>query len=240
MGPQGDLGANALTATGLSVARGGRLVFRGVDFTVAPGEALRVKGPNGAGKSTLIRTLAGLVPALSGTVSITRDGRVLERGEVGSALAYVSLQDGAKPTMTAEEKLRFWRAVHGHAADPALVASALDTFGLSRRTDLQTRYFSTGQRRRLALARLVAVPAPIWLLDEPTVGLDTDAVAALEALLATHHADGGVSVLATHTPIRIDGPSLGVDLAEHQPDAETALAALTGDDMVENAGENAA
>ncbi len=227
--------ADSLSATGLTVARGGRLVFKGVDFSIGAGDALIVKGPNGAGKSTLIRTVAGLVPVLSGTMTLSVAGKPVDRPDVGIHLAYVGLQDGTKPTMTAEETLLFWRSVHGHVPDAAIITSALDRFGLSRRSALQTRYFSTGQKRRLALARLIAVPAPVWLLDEPTVGLDTDAVAALEDCLAAHRERGGLTILATHTPIGLTGSPLTVDLADHQPDAETALAALTGEDLAEDA-----
>ncbi|HLI12190.1 MAG TPA: heme ABC exporter ATP-binding protein CcmA [Alphaproteobacteria bacterium] len=188
--------------SGLSCVRGERMVFAGVSFAVAAGEALLMTGPNGSGKSSLLRLAAGLLrPA---------EGRILWAGRPISddpeahraRLCYVGHQDPVKPVLSVRENLAFWSRLRGRHAR---VDEALERFGLAALAVIPGRFLSAGQRRRLNLARLLVAPAQLWLLDEPTVGLDAEALKALEAALATQRAQGGVVMLATHTPLDIPG-----------------------------------
>lgn len=189
-----------LVADNLACRRGGRMVFTGVSFTVAAGEALLVTGRNGAGKSTLLRLLAGLLPPAAGRLGC--EGGDPERS-VGEQAHYVGHLDALKPGLSVRDNLAFW-ATWGDGGetgvDPALAALALHSLA-----DLPAAYLSAGQRRRLALARLAAVRRPIWLLDEPTAALDATAQAALAHLMRDHLAGGGLIVAATHGPIGLDG-----------------------------------
>ncbi len=179
-----------LVADAVSVFRGERLVLDRVGLAVPAGGALLLLGANGAGKSTLLRALAGL-KRLDG-------GRVLFDGQEDRAgrLAYLGHQDGIKPGLTAAENLGFAARVSGGD-----VGAALDALGLAALAGLPARMLSAGQKRRLALARLVVSAAPLWLLDEPTLGVDAGSVAVFGSLLAAHRAAGGVVVAATHLPL---------------------------------------
>jgi len=190
------MSATLLKAGCLACVRGGRLVFAGLSFQLYAGEALVLTGPNGSGKSSLLRLVAGLVPAFAGTLDWT--------GAPGS-IVYLGHQDAVKPALTPRETLRFWDAAAGAAPDAAAIDAALAAVGLDGLDDLPCRYLSAGQRRRLALARLELGRARLWLLDEPTLGLDIASVARLEARVARHRAGGGIVMLATHVPLALDG-----------------------------------
>ncbi len=182
-----------LQAENVAAFRGERLVLRDISFIVPAGGALLLTGPNGAGKSTLLRVLAGLLRPAA--------GRVLWRGEdtrggAGARVAYVGHQDAVKPGLTVAENLRFAARVGGGAVEQGLAA-----LGIANLADLPARMLSAGQRRRLALARLAVSSAPLWLVDEPTLGLDADAVERVRTLLAAHREAGGVVVAATHLPL---------------------------------------
>jgi len=179
-----------LEARDVSAFRGERPVLRGVSLTVPPGGALLLLGANGSGKSTLLRVLAGLKRPDAGTV--------LWMGEAADPwpVAYLGHQDAVKLGLTAAENLGF--AARTGQGTPRDALAALDLLPLA---DLPARLLSAGQKRRLALARLVLSPAPVWLLDEPTLGLDMAAVERLGGLLAAHLAGGGVVVTATHLPL---------------------------------------
>lgn len=187
----------------LTCVRGGRTVFAGLDFAVGPGEALVLVGPNGSGKSSLLRLMTGLLGPVRG--AITWDGEPIAGDPEAhhARLHYVGHQDALKAALTVAENLRFWGRLAGGAADDAAVHGALAAFGLDHLADIPFRMLSAGQRRRLALARTLAAPAPLWLLDEPTVALDVHAVGALEEVLNRHLAGGGMAVIATHTAIRV-------------------------------------
>ena len=190
------MSATLLRADCLACLRGGRLVFADLSFRLDAGEALVLTGPNGSGKSSLLRLVAGLVPAFAGVLDWT--------GAPGS-IAYLGHQDAVKAALTPRETLRFWGAVAGAAPDAAAIDAALSAVGLEGFDDLSCRYLSAGQRRRLALARFELGQAQLWLLDEPTLGLDIAAVARLEARVAQHRAGGGIVMLATHVPLALDG-----------------------------------
>ncbi len=195
----GDDGAAVLEARDLACLRGDRAVFAGLSFTVAAGEALLLTGANGAGKSTLLRILAGLLPPAEGAV-IWRGADIAEDpGAHARRLRYVSHQDALKPALTVAENLAFFAALQGGA-----VGQALEALALTPLAELPGRVLSSGQKRRLALARLALAPAPLWLLDEPTTGVDAASVERLRPLLAAHRAGGGIVVAATHIPLPLD------------------------------------
>jgi heme exporter protein A len=188
--------AGVLAADDLAARRGGRVVFAGLSLRVAPGEALLLLGPNGTGKSTLLRVLAGLLRPAAGRVTWNGAELAEDAAAHGARSRYLGHQDAIKPALTPREDLAFWARMRGGDPDAALAA-----LGLSALAGLPCRTLSAGQRRRLALARLTLGDAPIWLLDEPTLGLDLASVARLGGLLAAHRARGGIVLAATHLPL---------------------------------------
>jgi heme exporter protein A len=187
-----------LEAEGLACIRSERLVLSGVGFTVAAGGALLLTGPNGAGKSTLLRVLAGLGRADAGRLLWQGQDALADRVAHAARVAYLGHQDAIKPGLTAAENLHFWGARNA-------VAAALAAMDLARLAELPARMLSAGQKRRLALARLILSSAPVWLLDEPSLGLDQQAVARLGGVFAAHREKGGVVVAATHLPLPLPG-----------------------------------
>jgi len=191
-------GDGVLEAEGLASIRGERLVFAGLGFSVAPGGALLLVGPNGSGKSTLLRLVAGLVRAEAGRLRWQGADALADLAEHAGRVAYLGHQDAVKPGMTVAENLSVW-------GFRDRVAPALERVALTSLADLPAKMLSAGQRRRLALARLALRPAPIWLLDEPTLGLDVASVARFGDMLAAHRAEGGVVMAATHLPLPLPG-----------------------------------
>jgi len=192
-------GPTRLLASGLACTRGGRGVFSALSFAVTAGEALLVSGPNGAGKSSLLRAVAGLVRLTAGELSFEGgDGEAT----IGEQAHYLGHQDALKPSLTVAENLDFWaRYLDGGAPTTA----ALDAVGLGGIAHLPAAYLSAGQRRRLSIARLVAIERPLWLLDEPTSALDAAAQGVLAGLMRDHLGAGGMILAATHGPIGLDG-----------------------------------
>lgn len=180
-----------LNADGLAVLRQERLVFRDLSFAASPGGAVLLLGPNGSGKSTLLRLLAGLKRPDAGRLLWQGEDALADLAAHGTRVAYLGHQDAVKAGLSVAENLRF--AARGRPVAPALAALGLQTLA-----DLPGRMLSAGQRRRLALARLVLSAAPLWLLDEPTLGLDTASLDRLGTVLAAHRADGGIVIAATH------------------------------------------
>src|SRR5712675_1011491 len=204
-----------LSGRGVRCVRGGREVFSGLDFEASSGEAVAVTGPNGAGKTSLLRLIAGLLTMADGSID-------LEGGEAELTLPeqahYLGHRDALKPALSVLENLCFWRDFLGGAAFDAakslaaesLATESLAAVGLDHAARLPAAYLSAGQRRRLSIARLLAVRRPIWLLDEPTSALDTAGQALFATLMGDHLARGGLIVTATHAPLGIQARELRI------------------------------
>jgi len=212
--------AGDFTGQGLACRRGERLIFRGLDFALAPGGALVLIGPNGSGKSSLLRLMAALTPPEAGFLAWNGSDVREDPSAHRSRLHFIGHSDALKPVLSAGESLAFWARMRGTSAPIAL---ALARFGLADAASLPCRYLSAGQKRRLALARLVAAPAELWLLDEPLTSLDSDAAAQLLAAIAEHRAQGGRVVLSTHAPIELAAASR-LSLADFRPTPAELLA----------------
>lgn len=188
-----------LTAQDLAVRRSGRRIFSDLSFTLRQGEALMVTGRNGAGKSTLLAVLAGRLKPEAGTVAVSEVGEAT----LSECLHVVGHRDGLKSPLTAEENLAFARDLLG--APTASPRAALEELGLGHALRLPVTYLSAGQRRRVALARLLVCRRPLWLLDEPTAALDTASQAVLAGMMARHRAGGGLVIAATHQALGLEG-----------------------------------
>ncbi len=185
--------AAVLRATRLAVLRGDRLVLAGIDLSLAAGGALLLTGRNGAGKSTLLRALAGLCPLAAGTMAWDGVELSCDPSRHAGRVAYLGHQDALKPSLTVNENLRLAARIGGGDMRAALAA-----YGLEGLAGLPVRLLSAGQRRRAALARVLLTRAPLWLLDEPSLGLDAASLDRLGAVLAAHRAGGGMVVATTH------------------------------------------
>ncbi len=176
-----------LTASNLAIFRGERLVFRDISFSLGSGACLVLRGANGAGKSSLLRGLAGLTPLAAGSLTWSGENALEDRPTHARRIAWLGHLDAVKPAMTVFE----------HVPKP----EALLAVGLQAYTALPARLLSAGQKRRLAIARVVATKAPLWLLDEPTTGLDAASVRQFVEICAAHCARGGLIIASTHTPL---------------------------------------
>lgn len=193
-----------LAASGLAIARGGRMLAEGLDFTIANGGALALTGPNGAGKSTLLRVLAGLSPKAGGTLAYNdRPVAGDDADALKQRLAYFGHRTALKPMLSVSDNLRFWATLRNRPA--TAVADALDALGIAALASLPVRLLSEGQARRVALARVMASGACLWLLDEPNTALDEDARQRVARLINDHLAAGGAVIAATHSPLNIFG-----------------------------------
>jgi len=190
-----------LIAENLGGERGGETVFSGIGFAIETGQALVVTGPNGSGKSTLLRVIAGLLPTAEGDVRIEGGGETFPT--IASAVHYLGHLNAMKTALSVTENLRFWRDFNGEGQ--LGVEEALETVGLGGIGHLPFGYLSTGQRRRAAIAKLLVSHRPVWLLDEPTAGLDKASEERFAGLMERHCADGGIVVAATHLPLGLDG-----------------------------------
>lgn len=190
----------ALRLSGIACARGGRLLFKGVDLTLEAGGSALLRGPNGIGKSSLMRICAGLLRPVAGTIE--RRGRI--------ALADERLALDVEETL--RMALNFWARLDG--ADAAALDRALDAMALRPLADIPVRMLSTGQRKRASLARVIAGGAAVWLLDEPGNGLDDASLTLLGAAVTAHLAEGGIVIAASHQPLPLSAPMI-IKLADH-------------------------
>jgi len=186
----------SLAAHDVSCQRGGRLLFEGLSFSLSPGEALLVTGPNGAGKTSLLRMIAGLLPLHGGR---------FEAGDRATPLPelchYVGHLNGIKGSLSLAENVAFWADFLGGGTGD--LETVFQDFGLGSIETLPAGLLSAGQKRKLSLMRLFAAPRPIWLLDEPSVSLDRASVTVLGKAVAKHLAEGGIAVVASHTPLKV-------------------------------------
>jgi heme exporter protein A len=196
---------SSLTAENLVCVRGDRRLFEGLSFRVVAGQALAVEGANGAGKTTLLRMIAGFLAPAAGRILVKTDSHERDDAEErGRLVGWLGHHDGLKPQLTVLEQLSFFTHLYGRKADQAV----LETVGLSRQADLPCRYLSAGQKRRLALARLLSSQRPLWLLDEPFAALDAAGQTLVGRLMARHCGEGGMIIAATHDPLGLGNESL--------------------------------
>ena len=198
---------SSLTVEKLACSRGERHLFSGLSFHVSAGQALAVEGANGAGKTSLLRLIAGFLAPASGRILVrTGEAESEDAEERGRLVGWLGHLDGLKPQMTVKEQLGFYAGLH--ARRDADLPSVLAQVGLARQAELPCRYLSAGQRRRLALARLLVSRRPLWLLDEPFAALDTAGQVLVAGLMARHCGEGGIIIAATHDPLGLGNESL--------------------------------
>ena len=187
-----------LVAHDLAVERGGRLIFKDLNFSLGSGELLELRGPNGSGKSSLLRLIAGLNFPAKGKIEL--QGHAAQTS-APAHMHYIAHTDAIKSHLTVKQNLQFWSGFLGAASASDGVLKALSVFNLSTMADDQARLLSSGQRRRLSLSRLAVVKRPVWLLDEPDVGLDEPSLLRLQHLIVNHLENKGLVIAATHTDL---------------------------------------
>jgi heme exporter protein A len=197
---------SSLTAENLALARGDRTLFEGLSFRVGAGQALAVEGANGAGKSSLLRLIAGFLTPRSGRLILTtQSGEITDPEERGSRIGWLGHHDGLKPQLTAREQLDFFARLYRSVSEPAAV---LEDVGLKRQALLPCRFLSAGQKRRLALARLLVSGRSLWLLDEPFAALDVAGQDLVARLMVLHCGAGGIVIAASHDPLGLNNQVL--------------------------------
>jgi heme exporter protein A len=197
-----------IEAKDLACERGGRAVFRDLQFSLSRGAALSLEGANGAGKTSALRIVAGLLSPSAGEIVFRgSDKKITDGEERGRLVAWLGHLDGIKNQLTVSENAQFFAALYSSSGD---VGQTLERVGLARALSLPAQYLSAGQRRRLALARLVLSNRPLWLLDEPLAALDTSGKALIAELMNEHCGAGGMVLAATHDPLGIDAKRLSI------------------------------
>jgi len=200
-------GQAVLRASALAVQRGDRVLIRGLDLALMPGTVTWLRGSNGRGKTSLLRVLAGLSSATQGSVEVLGRSARDAGPSLRSQFVFVAHQNGLKDDLTALESLQFLARLHGLPADAASLTQALQGMGIGQRRHALVRTLSQGQRRRVALARLLlAKTVPLWLLDEPFDALDTQGVDALNTVIGDHAAAGGCVLLTSHQALSLRSP----------------------------------
>ena len=202
-----------LSAHDLKCIRGDRLIFQNLTFDLSKGGALTLIGPNGSGKSSLLRILAGFLKPKSGHVQYNKENIFDILDIYRSEIHYVGHLDAIKPTLTVSEHLNFWATLKGAKKPKRDILEILDLRTLS---EIPGKFLSAGQKRRLSLTRLLTTPAQLWILDEPSVSLDAKSIKSLEKMLATHRADGGIVVIATHTEVSLPN-SQNISMSNFNP-----------------------
>ena len=200
-------GEGALEARELHVWRGARHVLRGVSFRAVGGESLHVRGPNGAGKTTLLRTLAGFLWPESGEIHWNGQPVEDDRDGYAAELAYLGHDNGLKADLTPEENLKYACGIR-HPTDRAAIAAVLGRLGVTAQAAQPVRSLSAGQRRRVAMARVLLARARLWLLDEPFTNLDVGGVRELSLVTAEHIRGGGIAILTAHAELELPGVAL--------------------------------
>lgn len=198
-----------LEAENLAGERGGETIFAGLSFALGDGEALVVTGPNGSGKSTLLRIICGLLAPQAGRVELTDGGVAVP---VRAACHYLGHQNAMKPALSVRENLSFWQNFNGAAQME--IDEALEAVDLPGVEHLPFGYLSTGQKRRASIARLLVSHRPLWIVDEPTAGLDKASETRFAEIMRTHMREGGMIVAATHIPLGLESVS-SLDMATY-------------------------
>ncbi|WP_114089340.1 heme ABC exporter ATP-binding protein CcmA [Thalassospira profundimaris] len=235
------------TGSDLTCRRGERLVFTDLAFDARPGDALMLRGRNGAGKSSLLRLMAGLSEPLAGTICWENENIREDMPAHRARMQYLGHQDAVKPVLTVRDNLRLWASLRDVDNVDAAIDQALDALGILHLANSSGRFLSSGQKRRTALARILLGESELWLLDEPTVGLDRESCADLARLVDDFRAKGGIVVYSTHVDLEIAAPrilnldefaipmfdwlrdEIGEDADAQHPDASTTPASTTRD-----------
>jgi len=207
-----DFAAAALSVQKVHVWRGDRHVLKGVSFELGSGELLHVTGPNGSGKTTLLRVLTGLLRPEQGRIAWHGEEIAAAPSDYQRALAYASHEPALKSDLSALENLRFLVGLKRRLSTAELTA-ALQRTGVAHCADLPVRVLSAGQRRRVAMARVLAVQAKLWLLDEPYTNLDVAGTELLSSLLQSHVAAGGMALVVAHHELNVEMARRRLDLA---------------------------